>query len=152
MDNPIGSQSAVNGHASLNGNGSDNGSNHHKPSLLLVEDNPETLILVKRMLRDLYEVTGISDADEAERAIVTKNYDGILMDINLGADKSGIDLLGEARETNFNQSTPIVALTAYALPGDAERFLNYGFDAYLGKPFTKKQLLSRIEEMLANGR
>ncbi len=124
------------------------GESEDKLSLLLVEDNPETLILVGRMLRKRYDVTKVSDPIEAEREIQSRSFDGILMDINLGADKSGIDLLGHARETTPNQSTPILALTAYALPGDDERFLSYGFDAYLGKPFTKDQLIERIAEVI----
>lgn len=43
---------------------------------------------------------------------------------------------------------PALALTAYALPGDRERFLEYGFDGYLSKPFVQEQLLATIEDVL----
>ena len=43
------------------------------------------------------------------------------------------------------ERVPAVAVTAYAMPGDEERFLAAGFDAYLGKPFTEEEL----HEMLA---
>ena len=43
---------------------------------------------------------------------------------------------------------PIVAFTAYALPGDRERFLNAGFDGYLSKPFTKAQLSTLLVELI----
>ena len=44
---------------------------------------------------------------------------------------------------------PILAVTAYALPGDEERFIEAGFDAYLPKPFTRDQLLWALEDVVA---
>jgi CheY-like chemotaxis protein len=49
------------------------------------------------------------------------------------------------RELPRYAQTPMVACTAYAMPGDEEQFLEAGFDAYLAKPFRAEDLLSALE-------
>jgi len=75
-------------------------------------------------------------------------YDAVLLDINLGAGVSGEDVMGRIRTLPGYAGVPLVAFTAYALPGDRERFLNAGFSGYLPKPFTKAQLLELLSEVL----
>ena len=70
------------------------------------------------------------------------------MDINLGAKVSGEDVMQRLRDLEGYAQVPIVAFTAYALPGDHERFLSAGFDAYLSKPFTKQQVLALLGELI----
>ena len=67
-------------------------------------------------------------------------YDAVLLDINLGGARDGVDVLGELRMVPGYERVPAVAVTAYSMPGDKERFMEAGFDAYLGKPFTPEQL------------
>ena len=62
--------------------------------------------------------------------------DVALVDINLGGGMNGMELLAELRRRPACQHTHVVAMTAYALPGDEERFLAAGFDRYIAKPFT----------------
>ena len=71
------------------------------------------------------------------------------MDINLGEDETGVDVMLKIRELPGYKNIPIVAVTAYALPGDRERFLQAGFDGYIGKPFTKQQLFRMMDQVLA---
>jgi CheY-like chemotaxis protein len=73
-------------------------------------------------------------------------YDLILMDINLGdPEKDGVYYLKELRKTRY-QKKPIVAVTAYAMSGDRERFMDAGFDEYFSKPIEKLRLLLFIEK------
>jgi CheY-like chemotaxis protein len=69
-----------------------------------------------------------------------------LMDINLGdPEKDGVYYLKELRKTRY-QKKPIVAVTAYAMSGDRERFMDAGFDEYFSKPIEKLRLLLFIEK------
>src|SRR5690606_11962469 len=113
--------------------------------LLVVDDNPNTRLLLARMLRGHYAVDTAGTAREALDATADTRYDAVLLDINLGAGVSGEDVMGRIRTLPGYAGVPLVAFTAYALPGDRERFLNAGFSGYLPKPFTKPELLGVLQ-------
>src|SRR5690606_21016208 len=118
-------------------------------SLLLVEDNEDTRFLVESLLEDVCRITTAGSAEEALAAAQTQPFDLVLTDINLGSGPDGNEVLNRLRALPTFHDVPIVALTAYALPGDREHFLRHGFDGYLSKPFTADELLDKIGEMLA---
>lgn len=109
--------------------------------LLLVEDHVDTQHLLVELLEERYDVSVEGSASEAFLSACQKEFDLILMDINLGEGPDGIELLQQLRAIPEYAETPIVALTAYALPGDKERFLDLGFTAYVSKPFDVDELL-----------
>ncbi|MEM8559928.1 MAG: PAS domain S-box protein, partial [Bacteroidota bacterium] len=119
-----------------------------QPHVLVVDDNQQTRFLMERMLRANFQVDTAASAEEAYQRTDAHAYDAILLDINLGANASGEDVMRHLRSQDRYATTPIVAFTAYALPGDRERFLNQGFDGYLSKPFTRKQLGALMDAML----
>lgn len=119
--------------------------------VLAVEDNPDTLTLLRYMLSAHCTPLLAARADEALQLADTHNIDLFLLDINLGEERTGIDLLSELRERSAYDATPALALTAYAMPGDRERFIEAGFDGYVSKPFTRQKLIEAIEAALANG-
>ncbi|MFQ5569567.1 MAG: ATP-binding protein [Rhodothermales bacterium] len=112
-----------------------------KSRMLLVEDNENTQYLIESLLENEYELTIVANAEEALLQAFNTEYDIILMDINLGEGANGADVLRELRAMPAYRDVPIAALTAYALPGDRERFLEMGFTAYLSKPFNADELL-----------
>ena len=114
--------------------------------ILVVEDNPDTKDLVERILGSLYQVETTTEPEIALQYARRYSFDTLILDINLGAVQDGIDLLREIRTLSDYQDTPAIALTAYTMPGDRERFIEAGFDHYLGKPFTKQELLESIEQ------
>lgn len=116
--------------------------------VLLVEDNIYTRLLVDRLLKDTYEVTVAANAGEAFAIATESEFDVLLMDINLGDGPNGLDLMQEIRKDVRFAQTPVVALTAYAMPEDRNRFLDAGFNHYLSKPFTKDDLRRTIAEAL----
>ncbi len=118
------------------------------PRILVVEDNWETRMLFEHMLRSTYHIDTVGRPDEAIQNAADHEYDAVLMDINLGGQQTGIDVLHVIRQLTGHGRTPVIALTAYALPGDRERFLSMGFDGYLGKPFARKDLVQTIERAL----
>jgi len=115
--------------------------------VLLVEDNENTQYLVENLLERDFDVTIVASAADAILEAYNTVYDLVLMDINLGDGPNGSDVLRELRAMPTYRDVPIAALTAYALPGDKERFLEMGFSAYLSKPFNAEELLSLTAQL-----
>ncbi|CAN5468554.1 hypothetical protein BH23BAC4_BH23BAC4_13690 [soil metagenome] len=120
-----------------------------KPPLLVVEDNPDTRRLLERILQGHYEVTAVADARVALGMMSQNRYTALVLDINLGGKQTGMDILRVARTLPGYAGVHAIALTAYALPGDRERFMKAGFDDYVPKPFTRASLLEALEPALA---
>lgn len=120
----------------------------HKPSVLIVEDNPSTRILLVYMLKATYDVSAASGYDEALGLIREKAFDALVLDINLCEQHTGIDLLHTVREMPQYAEIPAIACTAYTSYGDRERLLACGFDLYVAKPFTKEHLHDALGSLL----
>lgn len=116
--------------------------------LLIVEDNEETQLLLHHQLNEHFALTMAKDVNEALDLADAHAHDALLIDINLGGERTGIDLLQELRARDSFESIPAIAVTAYAMPGDRERLLEAGFDAYLGKPYSRDELLKAIRDVL----
>ncbi len=125
-------------------------SDSNPPSLLAVEDNSETQLLLDHLLKSSFEVVVVSGVAEALEAVEQHSFDAFLLDINLSEERTGTDLLHLLRDQEGMADTPAVALTAYAMPGDREDFLEAGFDEYVSKPFTRTDLTDTIQEALAS--
>jgi CheY-like chemotaxis protein len=122
------------------------------PRILAVEDNPDTQLLLRYLLRPHYELEIVPHVDDALEAARNGQFDLLVLDINLGEERTGIDLLVELRQMAKYSTTPALALTAYAMPGDRERFQQSGFDEYISKPFTRKELYEALQSMLEESR
>ena len=123
-----------------------------QPRILAVEDNPETQLLLRHLLRDLYDIVIANGVDEALTKADDRTFQLLLLDINLSEQKTGLDLLDMLREKDNTRNAASIALTAYAMPGDRENFLEAGFDSYLSKPFTRDDLLEVIKSALPSTR
>lgn len=123
-----------------------------RPRVLLIEDHAETRRLVQHLLKLNYEVEAVPEGVAALQRVSSDAFDVLLVDINLGSGPNGVDLIHKIRTLDGMGHVPIVAVTAYALPGDRERFLEAGFDAYLSKPFTRQQLFDTLQRVLPPGR
>jgi len=118
--------------------------------ILIVEDNPQNMRLIKMVLRDKgYTLLEATDGEEALDLAKRELPDLIIMDIQL-PKLSGLEVTKKLRETSAFSHVPIIALTAYAMKGDKERFINAGCDAYLSKPIDSRELPGVIAEMLHN--
>jgi len=119
------------------------------PRILAVEDNSETQLLLEHLLKKSFEVVVVPGVDAALEAVDNHSFDALLLDINLSEQRTGTDLLHLLRERDDMADVPAIALTAYAMPGDREDFLEAGFDQYVSKPFTRADLKEAIEMTLA---
>jgi signal transduction histidine kinase/DNA-binding response OmpR family regulator/HPt (histidine-containing phosphotransfer) domain-containing protein len=117
--------------------------------VLLVEDNPVNQEVACAMLQTLtVGVETASSGKEALEKLAASRYDVILMDCQM-PDMDGYVTTQRYREWELLEGrprTPVVALTANALAGDAEKCLAAGMDHYVSKPFTIEQLHAVLEE------
>ena len=117
-------------------------------SVLLVENDGTTIDIIRIYLKGKYNIDVVMNAPDAINIAKEKHFDAILMDINLGVGLTGMDAVREIRALDNYKSTPIAALTAFAMLGDREEFLTGGCSHYLSKPFDKNTLINLIEGML----
>jgi CheY-like chemotaxis protein len=103
---------------------------------------------VTAFLNDLYNVDSAKNGNEAVNLAQQNQYNLILMDINLGKDDNGITVAKKIKEIEGFKDVPIIALTAYAMIGDKEKFIKAGCAGYISKPFVKNQLLDTIKSFL----
>ena len=119
--------------------------------VLVVEDNEKNMKLV----RDVLEATGYRtiEAERAEDAIELARSHApalVLMDVQLpGID--GVEALARLRRDERTAAIPVVALTAQAMQGDRERFLDSGFDGYLSKPLDLGELIATVRKHCTRG-
>ena len=88
------------------------------------------------------------NGEEALSIIGKEHPDLILMDIQLPGI-SGIEVTRKLRENPDFNHIPVIALTAYAMKGDRGRIIESGFDAYLSKTVSTRELPMLITEMLS---
>jgi len=115
-----------------------------KKKVLVIDDDLATRKIVELFLRGEIEIESASNSKEATELINNDIYSLVLMDISLGKGISGIELLHNLRMIPAYKNIPVIAVTAHAMVGDKEKFLESGFDDYLSKPFGKKDLISKV--------
>ena len=114
--------------------------------ILVVEDNEMNMQLVEFLLeKGGYEIVKATSGEEAlSVARSGAPVDLILMDIHLpGA--SGLNVVQDLKRDERTRAIPILALTAHAMRGDKDRFLQAGCDGYISKPIDVKTFLASIE-------
>ena len=116
--------------------------------ILVVEDNE----LNRQLLREVltyhgFDVIEASDATEGWSRLEDQRPDLVLLDIQIPGG-GGQTLLRAVREDPLLSTLPVVAVTAFAMRGDRERFLGEGFDGYLSKPLDTRTLPAQIASFL----
>jgi PAS domain S-box-containing protein len=121
----------------------------NKLRILLAEDTPLNQVLVKKIFdktgHDL-EIAG--NGIEAVNKIKNDNFDAVLMDIQM-PEMDGLQATREIRRLSDRRksSVPIIGLSALIPIGDSDKFFKAGMNAYLTKPFTKKDLFRTIDQL-----
>ena len=114
--------------------------------VLVVEDNDKSM----KLFRDVLQASGYGtfEATTGEQAVELAQVhepDIVLMDVQLpGID--GVEALEQLRQDERTSAIPVLALTAQAMSGDRDRFLDAGFDGYLSKPVDIAELLQAVRE------
>jgi two-component system cell cycle response regulator DivK len=116
-------------------------------NVLYIEDNPDNMMLVKRALEARgYNLLEAPDGYSGLNLAETQELDLILLDINL-PDIDGYEVARRLRGSSKPSLVyiPIIAITANALKGDAEKALAAGCDVYMSKPINIRELWARVE-------
>ena len=121
-----------------------------KPNILCIEDHPDNMMLIKRIFRpDSYNLIEAWNGSQGLTIAESQEIDLILLDINL-PDIDGYEVARRLRtsaKTDLTK-TPIIAVTANAMKGDAQKVINAGCDCYMSKPINIVELLEKVETLI----
>ncbi len=112
-------------------------------TVLVVDDSPANSALMQRILSAFgCRVLLAGSGEEALDVAAHSSYDAVFMDIHLPG-MNGTEAMRRMRDAGVK--APVVALTAYAMKGDKERFIAEGFDAYIAKPVRISEIITFLK-------
>jgi len=117
---------------------------------LYIEDQVDSQILFKVQMKDLKNIQFATSFEEALPLLETNVFDFIIMDINLQGEYNGLDALKVIHQIPKFQSIPVIAVTAYVLPGDKEKFIATGFTDFISKPIFREKLVESLNKIFVN--
>ncbi|NQU16735.1 MAG: response regulator [Candidatus Saganbacteria bacterium] len=116
--------------------------------ILSIDDNPANRKIIFDLLTNQgYEIIEAVDGREGLKKAKDLKPDLILMDIQL-PEMDGFEVLKLVRAGRETKNIPVIILSSYAMPGDAEKGLAAGCNAYLPKPYNLKELLETIRKLI----
>jgi two-component system, cell cycle response regulator DivK len=120
-------------------------------TVLYVEDNEFNRKIVRQLLaKTSYRLTEATDGAEGVASALATPPDLILMDIQL-PKVSGLDATRQLRDDPRTAAVPIIVVTSFALSGDEQKATAAGATAYLAKPYSPRELLAKIREIVPEG-
>lgn len=122
--------------------------NLSKIACLYIEDHLDAQTLFKVQMKELKDIQFAVSFEESIPLLENNNFDIIILDINLQGEYNGLDALKLIRKMPKFKDTPVLAATAYVLPGDHEKFIASGFNEFLAKPLIKEQVMEVLEKVL----
>ena len=114
---------------------------------LYVEDQVDSQILFKVQMKELKSIDVAPSFEEAIPLLSRTNYDFIILDINLQGEYNGLDAMHIIRRMPGYEKIPIIASTAYVMPGDKDNFIAAGFSEFISKPLLKEKLTEIIASL-----
>ena len=117
-------------------------------TILIVEDNELNMKLFHDLLESQgYDILQTRDGVEALKIARAQKPDLILMDIQL-PEVSGLEVTKWIKEDDDIKQIPVIAVTAFAMKGDEEKFRDGGCEAYIAKPISVTGFLATVERFL----
>lgn len=119
--------------------------------VLVADDDPDIRELVIFKLKQAgHEAVGVADGPAAVNLALEIVPDVAIVDVTMPG-LSGLGVCAALRENEATAGIPVVLLSARARPGDQQRGLHAGAAAYVTKPFSPRELIARVESLLAAG-
>jgi CheY-like chemotaxis protein len=121
-----------------------------KLKILFVEDNPINITYSMALFKKLgFDVVLAENGRDGLAALEQGAFDLVLMDIQMPIMNGEVALRAiRTNEQGKSHHLPVIALTAYSLRGDRERFLEEGFDGYVSKPMAVDELIEEMKRVL----
>jgi CheY-like chemotaxis protein len=120
-----------------------------KLSCLYLEDQIDSQILFKVQMKELKAIKFAVSFEEALPLLDNEQFDFLIIDINLQGEYNGLDALKIIRKMPAYGKTPIIAVTAYVLPGDKEKFVAAGFHDFISKPIFREKMVDSLERIFS---
>jgi PAS domain S-box-containing protein len=120
--------------------------------ILYADDDPINVTYAASLIKKMgHEFRAVENGRECLTELENGTFDLVLMDIKMRV-LNGEEALAEIRnkEQGTTEHIPVIALTAYSMRGDKDRFLRNGFDGYISKPLTVGELVSEMKRVLAS--
>lgn len=119
-----------------------------KPTILVVDDTPDSLLLMRELLKDTYNVKVANSGDRALKLVTLEAPpDLILLDIMMPR-MSGYEVCSQLKADPAQRGIPVLIVTALNEPGDIEKAVNAGCDDFLTKPVNRLELRTRVRSLL----
>lgn len=118
-----------------------------KLNCLYIEDQLDSQILFKVQMKELKSIKFSQSFEDAIPMLESEKFDFIVLDINLQGEYNGLDALKIIRTMEGLEETPIIAVTAYVLPGDKEKFIATGFNDFVSKPIFRNKMVEVLSKI-----
>jgi PAS domain S-box-containing protein len=119
-------------------------------SCLYIEDQVDSQILFKVQMKGLKNIQFAASFEEAIPLLESNKFDFIVMDINLQGEYNGLDALKAIHQMQGLENIPVIAVTAYVLPGDREKFIATGFTDFISKPIFREKMYESLKKIFIN--
>jgi CheY-like chemotaxis protein len=120
-------------------------------TVLIAEDNESNLeVISDYLVRSGYRVVPVRNGSEVLERVKESPPNLILLDIQMPG-MHGLEVIRRLRADKQTSDTPIIAMTALAMPGDREMCLQAGANEYMSKPLGLKNMVAMIEKQLRQG-
>jgi PAS domain S-box-containing protein len=116
---------------------------------LYVEDQVDSQILFKVQLKEAKKIDFAVSFEAALPLLQQYKYDFIVLDINLQGEYNGLDALRIIRKLPGYENSKIIAVTAYVLPGDKDKFIAAGFNDFISKPILREKLIDSLNKIMS---
>lgn len=120
--------------------------------ILVIDDTPDNLVVMQIVLK--YHGAEVYTADSAEAGfelLKSVTPDVILLDIRM-PKVNGIEMFHQLKGNPQTADIPVIAITAYAMDNDRERFMGMGFSGYMPKPFDMFTFVPEVQQIVLKAR
>lgn len=115
---------------------------------LVIEDNEDNMELITFILgNNGYKVITAETGQQGVNMALEARPDFIILDIQL-PDIDGFEVLRKIRSLEIDGSTPVIAMTSYAMVGDREKMMVAGCNGYIEKPIDPETVINQIREII----
>lgn len=116
-------------------------------SCLYIEDQTDSQTLFKLQMEGLKSIKFANSFEQALPLLIDNKFDFVVIDINLTGDYNGLDILKIIRRMPEYDDVPVIAVTAYLLSGDIDKFIRTGFSDAISKPIFREKLIISLEKL-----